>query len=230
MSRIFFHLGAKQPDYRTLIATGKDLLLEGRLIQTSSMVIAEQTHSSLIHVCTEQDCGAGFGDYPQIPIADGLLTNIPGQYLLIRTADCFPVLLYDPVAMAVGSVHSGREGTRQNIAGKAVQEMVDQYGCDPARIVAHVGAGICEDHYEVSEEIYALFNDSLRKDGFCPCTDRPRHLNLRTTIFQQLIRAGLKFINIENHHVCTYEDPGYFSYRRDKGNNRQINLIGITDE
>ncbi|MDI3504047.1 MAG: purine-nucleoside/S-methyl-5-thioadenosine phosphorylase / adenosine deaminase [Candidatus Cloacimonadota bacterium] len=230
MSSIFTYLGTKDLDYRTLLRAQRDLLIGDREIPLARLVICEQTHSNYVHICSEDDCGAGFKDHPQIAGADGLATNIPQQYLVIRTADCYPVLIYDKDAAAVAAIHCGREGSRMNIAGKAVAVLVDHYGCDPANLIALIGAGICERHYEVSEELYTAYQDSLKQDqiGFCPSRDR--HINIRTVIFQQLNRAGLPANNIENLHICTYENPDYFSYRRDHGNNRQINLIGIANE
>jgi len=230
MSRIFWHLGSCNPDYRTIMKRHTDFELGNRIIPSSQTVIAEQTHSNLVHICSEGDSGAGFANHPQIAIADGLITNIPNQYLLIRTADCTPILLFDEEQKVVAALHSGREGTRQNIAGSCIDLMITHYHCNPDRIIAYIGAGICETHYEVSEDIYTEFNNTILEQGFASCTNQHRHLNIRTTIFQQLIRAGLKFINIENVQICTYEDPGYFSFRRDGTKNRQINLIGIIDE
>lgn len=230
MSKVCFHLGNNTPDYRTIMREHDDFEVAGRVIPKDRIVIAAQTHSDLVHICSEQDCGAGFADHAQIPIADGLITNIPNQWLMIRTADCTPILLYDDALKVVAAVHSGREGTRKNIAGACVSAMQQHFGCNAANIVAYIGAGICEEHYEVSEELYIEFNASLSAQNFCPCTKQYRHLNIRSTIFQQLIRAGLRFFNIENIHVCTYEDASYFSFRRDGTHNRQINLIGISDE
>jgi len=230
MSKIFWHLGDTNPDYRSIMREHKDFEVDGRLIPALQTVIAEQTHSNLVHICSLQDNGAGFNDHPQIPVADALVSNIPNQFLLIRTADCTPVLLYDEHRGVIAAAHSGREGTRKNIVGACVNAMVQHFGCDPSELVAHVGAGICEKHYEVSESIFEVFNQSLTKQDFCPCTNQFRHLNIRTTIFQQLIRAGLRFFNIENIDICTFEDPGYFSFRRDGTNNRQINIIGIINE
>jgi YfiH family protein len=218
------------PDYRSIMKNHADFELAGRVIPSSRIVIAEQTHSNLVHICREEDCGAGFGEHPQIAVADGLVSNIPNQFLLIRTADCTPILLFDKSEMVIAAVHSGREGTRKNIAGACVNAMMRHYACNPANIVAYIGAGICEAHYEVSEDIFQEFNASLIAEDFFPCTNQHRHLNIRSTIFQQLIRAGLRFINIENVHICTYEDSGYFSFRRDETKNRQINMIGIIND
>lgn len=230
MSKVFLYLGSKEHDYRTLMQDQKSVTIAGKTILPSQMVICEQTHSSVVHICSKEDFGAGFGSHPQIPLADGFATNIADQYLLIRTADCYPVLFYEKDAKAIAAVHSGREGTRKNIVGRAVQVLVDHFGCDPVNIIAHVGAGICDEHYQVSEELYDAFCDTLDADNFTSCTNKLRHLNLRAIIFQQLLRSGLKYINIENIQICSYENPDYYSYRRDQGNNRQINLIGISNE
>jgi YfiH family protein len=230
MKKIFWHLGNRKADYRALMREQMDIVLGGVSIPVSRMVIGEQTHSNLVHICQETDCGAGLGKHPQIPVVDGFVSDIPNQFLLIRTADCYPVLFYDPQKMVVGAVHSGREGTRKNIAGQAISTMIQHYGCRAGDIVAHIGAGICEQHYEVSEAIWQEFNRSLQAQDLCPCIDTFRHVNIRTSIFQQLIRCGIRFKNIENVHSCTFEDADYFSFRRDRGNNRQINIIGIIDE
>lgn len=122
-----------------------------------------------------------------------MITSVPGQYLLVRTADCYPVLLQDAQNRAVAAIHSGREGTRLNIVGKTVRVLQDEYGILPAEITAHIGAGICARHYEVDEATWESFNTSLKEMG-CAADAAPagsRHLDLRLAIFRQLIAAGI---------------------------------------
>lgn len=230
MKRIFWHLGNKHQDYLSIVEAGNPFYLQERLIHPRHCVLAEQVHKDKLHFCQPLDSGSGFFGNPLVAGADALISDITGQYLIIRTADCLPILLFDPQKMVVAAVHSGRAGTRTNIVGKCIQAMVEHYSCNPQDIVAHVGAGICEEHYQVSSELYQDFNSALEAQGFCPCTNKEGHLNLRTTIFQQLIQSKLRFYNIENYHICTYEQPDFFSYRRDRTANRQINVIGIIDE
>jgi YfiH family protein len=208
----------------------RDFEVGGKLIPKARVVIAEQTHSDLIRLCGEAEAGAGFDGKPQIATADGLVTATPGLYLMIRTADCTPVLFSDLHNRAVAAVHSGREGSRRNIAGKAVRLLRERFGIMPGEITAQIGAGICPAHYEVSEELWDGFLLSLRQQGLCPDASRHRHLNIRLAIFQQLIAEGIPFRNIEQDLACTYETPGLHSYRRDGTRNRQINLIGIEYE
>ncbi|MGB4260405.1 MAG: polyphenol oxidase family protein [Candidatus Cloacimonas acidaminovorans] len=225
--KLFYYLGKREPDYRTLMHLQKDFMLEGIKIPVSRLVIAEQTHSKEVHICREIDCGAGIGNKPQIPLADGLITNIPYQYLLIRTADCYPILLMDSRRNVVAGLHCGREGTQKNIVGEAIRKMKSHFYCQLTDIIAIVGAGICHKHYEVSQELFDNFNRALRKMGLEPDITQNRHLNLRKILNAQLIKEGIPEINIENVNDCTFESSNYHSYRREKTNNRQINIVGI---
>lgn len=225
---VFIHLGDRDPDYRSVMAAQSDFIVKGRLIPKSRTVICEQTHSDIIHICRDSDGGAGFGDHPQIPEADGLMTSVPGLYLLIRTADCTPVILADRHSRAVAAVHSGREGSRRNIAGKAVMMLMNEFQLQPEDILAYIGAGVCADHYEVSEQVWDQFALSILSQGLNP--GQFRHPDIRKVILQQLISAGIPRNNIEQDFTCTHESQRHFSYRRDGSRNRQINLIGIEYE
>ncbi|MGC9362026.1 MAG: polyphenol oxidase family protein [Candidatus Syntrophosphaera sp.] len=228
--KTFFHLGNIEPDYRSIMREHTGIRLGEKKIPARKLVIAEQIHSDHVHVCSEADFGAGFGDHPQIPGADALLTNIPGQYLLIRTADCFPILLLDSNAGAVGAVHSGREGTRKNIAGRVVRHMESEYGVFPRDTIAWIGPGICGHHYEVGGKVWEEFNQSMQDSGFEPSRSAERRLDLRARISAQLIAAGIPPENIRQQNICTYESPEHFSFRKNGTHNRQINLVGIEYE
>lgn len=228
--KVFLHLGGNVPDYRGIMREQGDFVIEGKRIPADRVVIAEQTHSDLAHRCGEEDGGAGFGSHPQIPIADALITDVAGLYLLIRTADCTPVLLYDEACRAVGAVHSGREGTRKNIAGKTVQQLRQDYGIQPKDLLAWVGAGICARHYEVDAATWSDYHESLQAQGFSPQPAPHRHIDIGGDICQQLAAAGIPPRNIFRQEICTLESPHHFSWRRDGTRNRQINLIGIEYE
>ena len=84
--------------------------------------------------------------------ADGLITDIPGLALCIFTADCTPILLYDPVKRCAGAVHAGWRGTAMDIAGKAVRKMAETFGSRPENICAAVGPCISRCCFETGEE------------------------------------------------------------------------------
>jgi hypothetical protein len=89
----------------------------------------------------------------EMPEADALVTASERLTLAMRFADCVPILLYDPVARAVGIAHAGWRGTLLDVAGRTVSEMVRLFGTKPADLLAGIGPSICPDHYEVGPEV-----------------------------------------------------------------------------
>ncbi len=225
--RIIRYLGDQNLDYRSLMQTRSDILVEGISIPLSKVVICAQTHSSKVHICTESDAGSGSADKPQIQVADGLITNVPNLFLLVRTADCTPVLIYNEMKGVVAAVHSGREGTRKNIVRNTIEIAQKDFNCTPDSMKVIVGAGICGQHYQVSDTIWNEFNQTLEQAGISIPESRYRMIDIRAVINAQLLQAGILREHITNIPECTYESSNYFSYRRDGTINRQINLIGV---
>jgi YfiH family protein len=227
--QIFTYIGDKSVPYRTIMANHKDFAIKDFLIKKDRCVIAEQTHSNRVHICTYDDNGAGFDKHPQISDCDALVTDIPNQYLLIRTADCTPVFLFDETKYCIGSVHSGREGTRKNIIGNAIMTMTDTYGTKPDNLKAIIGPGICNKHYQVSREIWDEFYLSCQKSNFSIDESDLLFPDIQSVILQQLTASGVKMENIKRNDICTFESGKHFSYRKNQTRNRQINIIGMTD-
>ncbi len=225
--KAFSFLGDASLPYRALMSEQQDFRIGDVLIPVDRLVIAEQTHSALAHECREEDSGAGIGTHPQIAIADALITNVPGQFIMVRTADCTPVIITDRRLRAVAAIHSGREGTRKNICSQTIRQMLEDYGCEPGDLVAEIGAGICAEHYEVSPEIWAEYAESISNEGIDISGMAYRHPNVRFTILQQLLKAGIKAENIRVSEFCTFESDAYFSYRKNGSHNRQMNIAGI---
>ncbi len=213
--------------YRKIMADHTDFKAGDFLLKKNSLVIAEQTHSCNVHVCSAQDSGAGFDQHPQICDCDALITNLPNQFLLIRTADCTPILLYDKQHQVVGAIHSGREGTRKNIVGNTVRKMVSEYHCDPAQIKVWIGACICPKHYQVDETTGTNFVSACQNQGIDTKSFDIFHPDIQEVIIKQLCFSGIKNDRITLINECTYESDRFFSYRKDGTKNRQVNIIGM---
>lgn len=84
---------------------------------------------------------------------DGLMTAIPGVTLVVFTADCIPVLLYDPVRRVIAAVHAGWRGTAAGAVSVAVEQMKAAYGCRAEDILAAVGPGISDCCFETNEDV-----------------------------------------------------------------------------
>ena len=108
-------------------------------------VIMRQVHSDTIH----QLSGVSAGNLE----GDGLMTDVPGLLLVIRTADCLPVFFMDARNRAAAAVHCGWRGTEKRILEKAVEAMGRAYGSDPGAMLAALGPCIGFACYEVGPEV-----------------------------------------------------------------------------
>ena len=86
---------------------------------------------------------------------DALVTDVPGVAISVRTADCIPVLLYDPVHKAVAAVHDGWRGTVQRLSQKVISFMHERYGTCAADVFAVIGPGIGPDSFQVASTLSA---------------------------------------------------------------------------
>ncbi|MFN2112743.1 MAG: peptidoglycan editing factor PgeF [Anaerolineales bacterium] len=88
--------------------------------------------------------------------ADAMITSSPGILLLMRFADCVPILYYDQDNRAVGIAHAGWQGTLKGIAKQVVLEMEHHFGTDPGNLFAGIGPSIGPDHYQVGSDVRQL--------------------------------------------------------------------------
>lgn len=138
--------------------------------------------------------------------ADAFITNELGMVCLVRTADCVPILMYDPKKKVVAAVHSGWRGTDLKIAAKVVDRFVSDFGSRPKDICVSIGPSISGKCYEFGEAGNKYFVDLQEKNR------------------SALAGAGVK--DIEIIPICSHCDERFASYRRDKTEKgRQINFI-----
>ena len=147
---------------------------------------------------------------------DALMTNIAGLCIGVSTADCIPVLLYDPVHQAICAIHAGWRGTVQRIVEKAVKKMAAVYGTLPCELIAQIGPGISLDSFEVGDEVY----DAFAKEGFpmeliSKKMGEKWHIDLPECNRRQLLSTGIPSDHIAVSPVCTFQQPDtFFSARR----------------
>jgi YfiH family protein len=173
-----------------------------------------QIHSATIVEASSADSAAE---------GDGLITSEPGMVVGIKTADCVPVLLADPVSHAVAAVHAGWRGSAQNIASAAVNELVTRYGARAQDLHAAIGPSIGVCCYEVSPEVARQFSSWIPEYAEALV---PRRIDLACVNAIQLSRAGVT--DIWTAGECTFCNPDrYFSFRREKEQaGRMTSFIG----
>ena len=157
---------------------------------------------------------------------DAMITDLPGVAIGVRTADCIPVLLYDPVKKAAAAIHSGWRGTVSKIIGKTVIKMQSTYASQPSDILAFIGPGICVDCFQVGEEVALKFKEtgfdinslwSFRGPKKGNGMEGGHHIDLKEACRQTLVESGLKNENIQISDLCTYEDNHLLYSARKEG-------------
>ena len=116
------------------------------------LAVTNQVHGGVVRTVTTADLRGGPCEKAGYE-ADGLMTDLPGVTLLVYSADCIPILFYDPCRRVVAAVHAGWRGTAAGIASTAVARMREVYGCNPADILAAIGPGIGPDCFETHEDV-----------------------------------------------------------------------------
>lgn len=175
-----------------------------------------QIHSAIVHV--SNDAGsAGQGD--------AVVTDKPGHWIGIRTADCVPILLADTRTHAVAAVHAGWKGTVANVVGSALRKLSETYGTTPQDVAAAIGPCISECCFEVGPEVAQQFEDLFRFETL------PSHIDLVEAALRQLVGAGVLPERIDVSELCTMcEEDEFHSYRRDREESgRMVSAIRVIE-
>ena len=189
-------------------------------IHLADVVSPQQVHSAVVRVVDGGDRGQVCKQ------TDALVTDMPGVYLMLRFADCVPVLLYDPVRRVVGLAHAGWRGTVKCIARATVQRMVEAFGCRPADISAGIGASIGPCCYEVGDEVVDAAREAFPDAPYLLQRQmRGRwHFDLWTANQVQLAQMGLTSIEVSG--LCTAcQTNEWFSHRAEKGRTGRLGVV-----
>jgi polyphenol oxidase len=206
-------------------------------IELDSMVGVRQVHGTLVVRVGREHAGRGMRpEMPPIEDADGMVTDVPGLYMLALSADCPPVFLYDPAREVAGLVHSGWKGTVGGIAANTVTLMVDDFGSDPGDMVAVVGPGIGPCCYDVGENVVQAVEAAFASpwEGENPLLqhrDNKVYFDLQEGIRRSLLASGVRPENITIERACTSHNRHlFYSHRGDAGQCGLFSaVLGIRD-
>ncbi len=184
-------------------------------LHASDVCRSYQAHTDRVLWVGEEHRGVGTVK-PKFPFGvDGLVTDTKRLLLSVRSADCVPVLLYDPCRKVCGAVHAGWRGTSAGILYNAVSEM-KKHGVDPADLLAAIGPCIGPCCYEVGREVYEAFCASDAELRACFTSKSGSFfLDLSAANRFWLEKAGVPASHISEAHLCTRCHPDdFFSHRR----------------
>ncbi len=161
----------------------------------------------------------------QRPEADAVVTNCPSVLVCVRTADCLPVLLVDPVGRSVAAVHAGWRGAVGGVLPNAVRKLCTEYGSRAGDIEAAIGPGIGVCCFEVGEEVAGRFDESF--------VDRSRstpHVDLASLLKWQLHDVGVSLVECCGECTSCSLDR-YYSHRAERGTTgRMLAVAGLFPE
>ena len=187
----------------------------------SKFVFTDQTHTTNVRRVTAEDAGKGIvkeRDYTDI---DGLITNEPGLVLSTFYADCVPLYFVDPVHRAIGMSHSGWKGTVGKMGAVTITAMKREFGTEAKDLVCAIGPSICQDCYEVSEDVADAFKEAFPGHADEILLDKKNgkyQLDLWRTNEIVLTEAGVLKENIAVTNICTCCNPDLlFSHRASHG-------------
>ncbi len=180
--------------------------------QREHLVSPNQRHTTRTAVVTEADRGR------VILETDTLLTDDFGVPVLLRYADCTPVLLYDPRNAAFAVVHSGWRGTVAGAVPAAIRALAEEFGTRPEEVVAGVGPSIGPCCYEVGDEVVMAAREAFDDaDALLPRNgNERRHFDLWAANRRWLSEAGVRQIDVAEICTACHQDE-FFSYRGGKG-------------
>ncbi len=185
-------------------------------VRAENMTYTNQTHTTNVAVVEAKDRGKRFME------TDGMVTNVPEICLVTFYADCVPLFFVDPVHRAIGLSHSGWRGTVGKMGKVTVERMREE--TDPAQVVAAIGPSICQDCYEVSEDVIEKFRENFDKalwpELFYEKADGKYQLNLWRANQAVLAEAGVPRENIAVTNLCTHCNPDILFSHRSTGTAR----------
>lgn len=187
-------------------------------------VLSKQSHETKVLKVGTKDRGKGITKDRDYEGIDALITDEEGLILSCFSADCVPILFYDPIHKAVGACHSGWRGTKGKILQNVVEEMRKHFSSNPAEILIAIGPSICKEQYVVSEDLALSFLEDypdLGEDTASPIQRISKdkfQLDLWDLNRRIALNCGIKEEHISISGYCTMENPElFFSHRYSQG-------------
>ena len=205
------------------------LFLKSLDITSGGIFILNQVHGNRVYVLDDPDLSPEqVGNMK----ADALITHLVDRPIGVLTADCVPVILYDPQAHVTGVVHAGRKGTQQRILSQTVAALSRVFGSQPANVIVGFGPAIGGCCYEVDEPCLPPFrkNFSDWERFTTKSTDGKYRLDLLAANKLDALGAGVELKNIYDLAECTAcHQERWFSYRKEGPTGRLVSLSMLRD-
>ncbi len=217
------NLGSSIGDVPTAVAENHRRLLSALDIPRERVVSPYQVHSRRVACVGPTEGGT------VIPDTDALITDAPGLALLLRFADCAPVLLYDPVRGAVGLAHAGWRGAAGGVVAATLTAMREAFGSRPEDLWAGIGPAIGPDHYAVGAEVVAAISATLPMDVSVAALRAGQwYLDLPGAVAAQLTALGVGHVTQSGFCTACHTEEWY-SHRKEQGRTGRFGVVVLLD-
>lgn len=205
------NLGSTVGDNPDAVKENHRLIYTNFNLDKAQVVSPYQVHQRQVARVGIQDGGS------VIPATDALITNTPGVVLLLRFADCVPVLFYDPIHHAAGLAHAGWRGIAAGVSQACVQAMQREFGSHPQDLWAGIGPAICKQHYAVNLDVVNAINASLTSSvRIAEKRTGQWFVDLPGAVDAQLRSLGVQQVN--HASLCTAcQTKEWYSHRAESG-------------
>jgi YfiH family protein len=201
-------------DDPSFVSENRQRLANSIGVDLNKLIFPQQTHSLHVKCVSQHTAGHDLAD------TDAIITDCRGICISVMSADCVPILIYDPQKKVIAAVHSGWRGTVGKILSLTIKTMCEQYGSQPAHLIAGIGPSICSQNYEVGDEvIFSVKKAFTGGEGLLSEENGSgkAFFNLWEANRRQLLELGVPEKSIELSGLCTYErNLDFFSARRSK--------------
>lgn len=221
--RIFesLNLSFSRGDQRAAVEENFQRVAQALGTEYGNFVFTDQTHTVNVRRVGIEDAGKGLTRARGYSDVDGLITNEPGLVLSTFYADCVPLYFIDTKKRAIGLSHSGWRGTVRRMGRVTLETMRREFGTLPEDVICAIGPSICQDCYEVSEDVAEEFirefsshsEEILENKG-----NGKYQLDLWRANEMILLEAGIKPEHLSVTDLCTCcNDKILFSHRASQG-------------
>ncbi len=186
-------------------------------IAPKQLVFPYQTHSDIVKIIDEDFLQLSTNKRAEfLNGVDALITQLPTICIGVTTADCVPILIYDPVNKAIAAVHAGWRGTNSLIVQKTIQAMKALYGTHPENVLVSIGVSISPAAYNVGEDLLLEFeNSGFPTEMIFSKKEEIIYLDLWKANKWLLTEMGVPASQIEIANICSYTNADiYFSARK----------------
>ncbi len=192
-----------------------------KVLKLNNCYELKQIHSDIIHIVDS--------DYINCTEGDTLITNNLNTPMIIKVADCIPILIYDKENKVLALVHSGWKGTLNNITIKTINKMTEKFNSNIENLSIYIYPSIRKCHFEVEYDVYSLFTDKFSNiDKYTIKNNNKYNIDMHSIIKEELNNIGIN--NITDTNICTYCNNNiYHSYRYNHTDKRNILLAMIKE-